>query len=494
MPRIKRLAVAAFSAFALLLASFATPASALPAYDFVIQGQVPSPYVAADAINCAWDGGQVMGSSDDGTHLIVSDAYAYSCYRTAVGRKVYTSADSGVTWSMATVPDAAWGAVAISSTGQYLAAAARVSYIGGTREFEDVIYVSSDFGVTWTETFATATGQPDLNWWDIEMTADGHNIIATSDGYALPYISNNYGATWAPITGFAESNWRDVGMSRDGSTVAICDNNGVSNGIAKIEVARGADIQNLSKTAFTSSVSRGDGICGSTEVSGDGNTLVATSWTDAVNGSIYIWRHSGSEWSVPIVDARDDHRTYTNGVSISDDGQIIAVGGWNGDGDELTFDGGTTWSELDRLDYPDSEGLYIVARDGSAIYSSTHSGIRRLALEVQPTPTPTPEPTPAPTYEPTPEPTPTIQTVQRGQLPNDNVRVTFTQVAGGAKIVASNMEGYKVKIYLNGILKSTRMAESNRQVRFFSASGLKGRSLRVTVNDFTIVALSGRIK
>ena len=460
-----------------MLVPAVTTAQATPTIEYTLQGVVPAPYNAGGSIYCSWGTGQVMDVDADGTHLIVSDATAYNyCEGDPADNRIFTSSDSGETWTVAEVPDAAWGTVAISATGQYMAAISRNWY--DTTDL-DFIYVSNDYGVTWTRTFETAVGETDINWWDIEMTADGQYMIATADHNGVPYISKDFGATWAPLTGFATGSWRDVGLSNDGSTVAICNNNSSTPDIAEIFVATNATISQLQFSDFDEQLSRGDGICGPTEVSGDGKTLAANTYTDATSGSVYIWKNHGTGWADPIINLRDDFRTYANGVSLSDDGLVIAIGGWEGIGDEITLDGGVTWIELQRDENAKNQGLVAVSRDGTALFNSTDEGMKRASLVF----------TEEPTAEPTPTPTPTLDTAKYR-----NAKATFNIVAGGAKVKVTNQRGAKIKIYLNGTLKSTQVINSNNYEKLFKARNLPGRKLKVTLNDITVSALSKKLK
>ena len=92
-----------------------------------------------------------VACSADGTKLVaVPD-----------GDFIYTSTNSGATWTAAiTAPNANWQAVASSTNGSKLVA---VVYSG-------LIYTSTNSGATWTA--ATA---PSTNWQAVASSADGNN-------------------------------------------------------------------------------------------------------------------------------------------------------------------------------------------------------------------------------------------------------------------------------------------------------------------------------
>lgn len=79
-----------------------------------------------------------------------------------------------------------WRGVDMSANGQYMVA---VDYGG-------YIYVSSDYGQTWTAKHTTS------NWTGVSMSADGSVIVVTTSSSPM-YVqkSLDYGATWANVAG-----------------------------------------------------------------------------------------------------------------------------------------------------------------------------------------------------------------------------------------------------------------------------------------------------
>ena len=97
----------------------------------------------------------IIASSADGTKLAAG----------AYGGSIYTSSDSGATWTQQTAAGSRyWTGIAVSSNGTKLAAGA---YSGS-------LYTSTDSGATWTE--QTAAGS--RNWRDIAMSSDGTKLAA----------------------------------------------------------------------------------------------------------------------------------------------------------------------------------------------------------------------------------------------------------------------------------------------------------------------------
>jgi photosystem II stability/assembly factor-like uncharacterized protein len=102
----------------------------------------------------------------------------------------------------------------MSSDGQYQSA----TVVGGN------IYVSSDYGNTWTP---KATNQA---WTGIAMSADGQRQTAVATGNGI-YVSTDYGNTWGYTTGYGLV-LHDVDVSSDGqiqAAIAVNDYVYVSN-------------------------------------------------------------------------------------------------------------------------------------------------------------------------------------------------------------------------------------------------------------------------
>ncbi len=101
-------------------------------------------------------------SSTDGKNLAAIKIYGY----------IYTSSDSGATWTARTTSGQRnWQAITMSANGTVITAANKNGYI----------YTSSDSGATWTA--RTTSGQ--RNWQAITMSADGVRQYAVyiPDGY-----------------------------------------------------------------------------------------------------------------------------------------------------------------------------------------------------------------------------------------------------------------------------------------------------------------------
>jgi hypothetical protein len=102
------------------------------------------------------------------------------------GGYIYTSTDSGVTWTEDTSSGYQnWNSITSSADGTKLAAVAYNGYI----------YTSTDSGVTWTE----YTSSDYRNWYSITSSADGTKLAAVVLGGYI-YTSTDSGLTWTERT------------------------------------------------------------------------------------------------------------------------------------------------------------------------------------------------------------------------------------------------------------------------------------------------------
>jgi hypothetical protein len=127
---------------------------------------------------------------------------------------ISTSSNYGGSWT--TRIGGSWHFIASSSSGQYLAA----SFNGAGK-----IYISSDYGVTWT----TTNDSPSTAAWNsIAFSSTGQYLAAVTNGNGI-WRSTNYGANWGQLTNglpaAVGTTWRGVASSSDGSRLAAVVNN-----------------------------------------------------------------------------------------------------------------------------------------------------------------------------------------------------------------------------------------------------------------------------
>jgi len=143
--------------------------------------------------------GQFAAMSADGTHVVVAINNKCICSTTNFGSNWLTNNLS--------IP---CEAIAASADGLHFA----IAPYGGN------IYTSSDSGVTWTQ----QTNSPNALWWSIASSADGARLVAVSGsatvgGAGSVYTSMDFGSTW--ISNSAPSQpWQRVASSADGNQLA----------------------------------------------------------------------------------------------------------------------------------------------------------------------------------------------------------------------------------------------------------------------------------
>jgi photosystem II stability/assembly factor-like uncharacterized protein len=108
---------------------------------------------------------------------------------------IYHSVDAGLTWSPTRALSNAWWALASSADGTHAVAtvgrltASTANWVSGG------IFSSQDSGATWTQTSA-----PTNDWTGVATSADGTRFVAVSAAYLGDiFVSTNAGATWTKL-------------------------------------------------------------------------------------------------------------------------------------------------------------------------------------------------------------------------------------------------------------------------------------------------------
>jgi photosystem II stability/assembly factor-like uncharacterized protein len=141
-----------------------------------------------------------LASSADGTKLVAGTDYGTN-YNDVPS--IYTSTDSGASWKLTSAPHQPWQALASSADGSKLAA----GVYGG------LIYLSGDSGNTWN-----AANVPSARWGGIASSADGSRLAAAAwEGFI--YVSSDAGNTWLKANAPTQQ-WQTVASSADGIKIA----------------------------------------------------------------------------------------------------------------------------------------------------------------------------------------------------------------------------------------------------------------------------------
>jgi hypothetical protein len=230
-----------------------------------------------------------VASSADGSKLVAA---------ARLGGRIYTSTNSGVTWTPSSAPDFSWTAVASSADGSKLVATATS---GGP------ICTSTNSGSTWTLTSA-----PRNYWISVASSSDGSKLAAAASGQPQSpiYTSTNSGADWMGNFFVVSNNWSSVASSADGSTVFAAASSspfGASIYVSTNNVSTNSDWVGTSAPGIT---------WRSVACSSDGSKVVAVA-----EGSIYTSANSGANWAAASAPALG----WVSVASSSDGTKLVAV-------------------------------------------------------------------------------------------------------------------------------------------------------------------------
>lgn len=157
-------------------------------------------WMQTTASNLDW---YCVASSADGTKLVAGSK------NSSTPGEIYFSTNSGSSWNQATngLPASAnWGSVASSADGVKVVVASA----------NGAIFTSTDSGNTWTNVNAPS----ESSWASIASSADGSTLVAIAYLTGRTYVSTNSGASWKLGT-----NAQEYGMyatcSADGTKMAV---------------------------------------------------------------------------------------------------------------------------------------------------------------------------------------------------------------------------------------------------------------------------------
>ncbi len=234
--------------------------------------------------------GQAVASSSDGRVLVVGE----SLVPWGTGY-IYISTNSGANWTVKTQPAQDWKSMASSADGSKLVAVAR----GGP------IYTSMDSGATWSVRASA------LQWTGVASSADGSKMVATVGDYAVGpiYTSGNSGASWTPVSS-TTGNWRAVASSADGTKLVAAERNN-----RLIYTSTNSGVTWTPTSAPNSN-------WWSVASSADGSKLVAAVW----QGPIYTSTDSGATW----INSGAPSAMWSSVASSADGNRLVAVvDGWS---------------------------------------------------------------------------------------------------------------------------------------------------------------------
>jgi hypothetical protein len=159
------------------------------------------------------------GPSSDGWGGVASDSTGANLVAVgALSGDIWTSTDSGATWTDRTTSGPAhsryWASVASDSTGTRLVAVEGGEVFIASGQVAGDIWTSTDSGTTWTDQTPSGSAH-NLSWLSVASDAAGKNLVAVGPGI---WTSSDSGATWTrQVTSVAAYAWLSVASSADGT-------------------------------------------------------------------------------------------------------------------------------------------------------------------------------------------------------------------------------------------------------------------------------------
>ena len=270
-----------------------------------------------------------MASSADGTRLAVVDQS---------GNGIWTSTNTGLTWTRQTnAPAIYWSAIASSTDGTRLAA---------TDGNLKGIWTSTNSGITWTKQNNAPT-----NYWNcIASSADGTRLVVGAYSGQI-YTSTNGGVTWTIQNNSPSTTWIGMAASADGLRLAG------AGYLAGIWTSTDGGVT-WTKQANAPAVAWAN-----IASSADGTRLTAVD--QSASGGVWTSIDSGVTWTQASVPA-----TSWYGIASSSDGTILAAASYSA-GIWLSANSGTTWTQSSAQV---TNGWYCIASsaDGTKLASGSY--------------------------------------------------------------------------------------------------------------------------
>jgi hypothetical protein len=243
-----------------------------------------------------------VASSADGTKLVATTRGVQIQYPDGY---IYTSTNSGSSWQLAGAPSNQWVSIVSSADGSKLAAVTTYYTTNSPSPVYGLLFISTNSGATWT-----SNNLPQGFWRSVDLSADGSILAGASATGTL--ISTNSGATWISNTTPAVINWESIFLSADGTKLTAVGNPSPFN--AAIYTSTNLWVTWVSNSApfvFGSSIA-------SSAASADGTKLVATDDT-----ALYTSTNSGTTWTANDLPKEIDVNAYV--ASAADGNKFFAA-------------------------------------------------------------------------------------------------------------------------------------------------------------------------
>lgn len=321
-------------------------------------------------VNYGWNG---VAVSDNNQYQIVCENLDYYKY----------SSDSGVTWTNLTIPVSPalyqYRNPQISNDGSF-----QVLVCLGPSGVGSGVYVSSNYGSTWTLTSCPYYST-------LRMSKNGQHMLTTRGAAGDGYInySHNYGSTWTSVSTLpVPRDWKSGNLSNDGQTMGVYSSTSTTQPGLYTSQNGGAtwiqptfNINPVNSSAYAVFT-----------ISGDGQYVFFM--------REYIWRSTDYGVTFTRIDSTLTSGLTRGGIYINNSNIVFAFRSPSGNPYKTEIlkstDYGLTWS----ITYTSPVDIGALA-----IFGYTYANSLLFPLTPTPTPTQTSTPTLTPTNSVTPTPT-----------------------------------------------------------------------------------------
>jgi photosystem II stability/assembly factor-like uncharacterized protein len=245
-----------------------------------------------------------VASSADGSRLV---AVASIINGTTNGNVIYTSTDSGLNWTQTGAPASnQWISVASSADGSKLVAASAAVVVTTNYYLYGSIYTSRDSGMTWT-----SNNVPNAQWQSVASSADGTKLVAVAiEPMGLIYISTNSGTTWIS-NNVPNDSWNSVASSTDGNQLVVAGVVDQSFNPGHVYISQTTPSPCLNLTPSSSNLAVAWIIPSTNFVLQQNSDLTTTNWTDVTNTPVLNFTNLQNEVTLPLTGSNAFYRLKT---------------------------------------------------------------------------------------------------------------------------------------------------------------------------------------
>lgn len=246
---------------------------------------------------------------------------------TASSQNLYVSSNYGTSFNSVTPTGVsgttAWSSVAISSDGKYMA-----GVISNTATISGNVYVSNNYGQSFTGIGCTGVTS---NMSSIAISSNGQIMAATVNGGILSgniYISSNYGAAFInkPVitTANVTCNWQKIVMSNDGKYMVAIPNGSNTATFSRPYISK--DFGN--SFSVVGSIANFDASWNDVTMSADGRYILLdiSGNTNTSSPNIYYSYDYGTTFSATLLTTHTGTNPYWSQIRVSNDGNYWVAG------------------------------------------------------------------------------------------------------------------------------------------------------------------------